>query len=101
MKRFDYKPNYDCVVHTLFTRNNTSGLWRCVVCDVEPKDHHIPEVVGMTLADYLANLGIECDSCCTYALFDCEDFHMKFRQSGININIYVTYYDYKNAPHGD
>lgn len=101
MKQQLLKPTYDCVVHTLFTRDNTSGLWRCVVCYVEPSYYQVPDVVGMTLADYLAKLCIELDSCCTYALFDCGSFRMKFRQSGNNINIYITYYDYKNSPHGD
>lgn len=101
MKRIDYKPDYDCVVHTLFSRNNDRGLWICVECDVSPDGHHIPEVLGITLADYLSNLGIDIDSTCTYGLFDCGDFHIKFRQSGYIINIYTTYYDYKNSPHGN
>lgn len=99
MKRIDYVPDYDCVVHAQFNKMN--NLWSCVACEVSPNGHHIPEILGITLADYLSNLGLDIDSTCTYGLFDCGDFHMKFRQSGNIINIYTTYYDYKNAPHGN
>ena len=97
MKRIVYKPDYDCVVHTLFSRNNEYGLWNCVLAEVTPKDHHIPEVVGMTFADYLRTLCVDIDSTCTYGLFDCGDYYIKFRQSGGNINMYVTYFDYEKV----